>query len=251
MDLKGGESIVAKIGDGSHDLTIEAYMLNYLRAHSDLPVPEVYHAEADLLLMEYVAGETSWDHASLAHLGKLVANCHQNTAPEYGLERDTLIGPLHQPNPPTSSWIEFFREHRLRYIIGLARQSGELPAEMEARLQKISARLERFLIEPEGPALIHGDMWRTNVIVRQGRVAGIIDPAIYYAHSEMELAYMTLFDKLSDAFFAAYCDIKPIDAEFFSSRRHIYGLYPLLIHLIIFGGRYLQPIDDTLTRFGY
>ena len=57
VELDKGESVVAKIGDGGHDLTIEAYMLRYLREHSGLPVPEVLHDEPSLLLMEFVEGQ--------------------------------------------------------------------------------------------------------------------------------------------------------------------------------------------------
>ena len=56
VDLDSGESVVAKVGDGGHDLTIEAYMLRYLRERSGMPVPEVLYDEPSLLLMEYVAG---------------------------------------------------------------------------------------------------------------------------------------------------------------------------------------------------
>ena len=251
LDLHDGESIVAKVGAGSHDLTIEAFMLAYLRTHSELPVPDVFHSEADLLLMQYIDGRNRWDNTSLAHLGTLLANCHQISAPEYGLERDTLIGPLHQPNASSSSWISFFREQRLKYIMSLACQSGALPAELITRLQRLAENVERFLIEPEQPSLIHGDMWRTNVIVRDCHVVGILDPAIYYAHNEMELAYMTLFDNLSEEFFVSYRTIKTIDSEFFSVRRHVYNLYPLLIHLIIFGPKYIRPIDENLKRLGF
>ena len=101
-----------------------------------------------------------------------------------------------------------------------------------------------------GPALIHGDMWRTNIITSGGRVVGIIDPALYYAHNEMELAYMALFDGVGAEFFDAYGAALPIDAEFFSVRRHIYNLYPLLVHLIIFGRKYLPHLDETLNRVG-
>ena len=242
---------MAKVGDGSHDLRIEGYMLRYLREHSPLPVPEALNEASDLLLMEYIAGESELDDGSLRHLGELMAALHEVSAPRFGLERDTLIGPLHQPNPKSDSWIDFFRERRLRYMVGVARESGQLPGEMELRLLRMADGLDKFLIEPAQPSLIHGDMWRTNVLVRDGRVAGIIDPALYYAHNEMELAYMTLFDGTGAAFFEAYQAHIPIDQEFHDARRHVYNLYPLLVHVTIFGAKYLPPLDTTLTRFGY
>ena len=52
-----GSTMVAKIGNGSHDLSIEGFMLAYLREHSRLPVPHVFYADADMLLMQYIEGE--------------------------------------------------------------------------------------------------------------------------------------------------------------------------------------------------
>ena len=37
VDFASACQLVAKIGDGSHDLRIEGYMLRYLREHSALP----------------------------------------------------------------------------------------------------------------------------------------------------------------------------------------------------------------------
>ena len=251
VDFASGEPLVAKVGDGSHDLRIEAYMLRYLRQHSPLPVPEVLHEEPNLLLMQHIAGAESLGPASLRHLGQLLAACHRVRGHSFGLERATLIGPLHQPNPPTDSWIEFFREQRLLTMTGLARAAGELPAALEERLLRIADSLQDFLIEPAYPALIHGDMWRTNIIVRDGRIAGIIDPALYYAHNEVELAYMALFDGVGDEFFRSYHELLSIDSQFWETRRHIYNLYPLLVHLIIFGQKYIQPLENSLARFGF
>ena len=251
LTLADGERLVAKIGDGSHDLRTEAFMLRYLRDRSALPVPAVHHAASDLLLMQYIDGATGLQDDSRRHLGELMAACHQISAAAYGLERDTLTGPIRQPNGWNDAWIAFFREQRLLYMLGVARESGHLPAEMEGRLLRFSESLDRWLHEPGRPALVHGDLWRENILTRDGRVVGIIDPALHYAHYEVELAYMSLFDGVGAAFFEAYNAISPIDADFFSTRRHIYNLYPLLTHVAIFGARYLRHVDEALKRFGY
>ena len=251
IDLADGAPLVAKVGDGGHDLRIEAWMLRYLREQSPLPAPAVLYADANLLIMEFIEGESQWNTPSLRHLGELVAQCHLVSADEYGLERDTLTGPLPQPNARSRSWIDFFRERRLLFMAGLARESGNLPSELDSRLRRIADALEDFLIEPAQPALIHGDIWRTNVLVSGGRISGIIDPALYYAHNEIELAYMTLFEGVGAECFEAYQATIPIDDDFFRARRHIYNLYPLLTHVTLFGEKYLQPLHESLARFGY
>ena len=62
-----------------------------------------------------------------------------------------MTGPIRQPNRQMKSWIAFFREQRLLYMIGIARASGHLPAALERRLFHLAEHLEQFLIEPRSP----------------------------------------------------------------------------------------------------
>ena len=87
--------------------------------------------------------------------------------------------------------------------------------------------------------------------MREGRIAGFVDPAIYYADAEIGLAFSTLFSTFSDAFFARYGEIRPMRPGFFEERRDIYNLYPLLVHARLFGGHYASSGERTLKRFGY
>jgi hypothetical protein len=43
----------------------------------------------------------------------------------------------------------------------------------------------------------------------------------------------------------------PIPAGFFEERRDIYNLYPLLVHVRLFGGGYVGQVGRILERFGY
>ena len=96
IDLDDGSRVVVKAGG---DLSLEAYMLRYLRAHSRLPVPAVIHAEDDLLVLEFVETSGHLDDAAERHAADLLAELHEITQPRFGHERDTLIGPLPLPNP--------------------------------------------------------------------------------------------------------------------------------------------------------
>ena len=113
----------------------------------------------------------------------------------------------------------------------------------------MAGRLGRWIDEPDQPGLIHGDCWGGNVLCRRGRVAAFIDPAIYYADPDMELAFGTLFATFGPAFFRRYQDIRPLRPGFFEARRDLYNLYPLLVHVRLFGGTYLTGVERVLDRF--
>ncbi len=246
LDLADGRRLVAKTAGPDGTLDIEGYMLGYLA--DTVPVPGVVHAAPDLLLMDFIETSGGLDAAAQEHAADLLAALHGVTADAFGHERDTLIGPLAQPNPWTDSWIEFFRDQRLIYMGRLALESGRLPAETFARLEKFCAKLDAHIEEPPRPSLIHGDMWGGNILTRDGRIAAFIDPATHHADAEIELAFSTLFNTYGDPFFRRYAEHRPIAPGFFETRRDIYNLYPLLVHARLFGGHYAQSVDGILRR---
>ena len=250
-DLEEGATLVAKVDrNGESHLEREAYMLRYLREMSDLPVPKVYHGSEKLLLMQFIEGSSRFTEGAERHAAELLAGLHGITADSYGHERDTLIGALDQPNPPTKSWAEFFRDHRLLYVALVAHEAGRLPVEDLLRVERLSEKLDELIEDPNPPALIHGDVWSANVLAREDRITAFLDPALYYADPEIELAFISLFDSFGNTFLERYAEIRGIDRTFFETRRDLYNLYPLLVHTYYFGGGYLNSVRNTLDRFG-
>ena len=251
VDLADGTIVVAKVDrEGTSHLEREAYMLRYLAAESELPVPEVYHGSETLLLMEFVEGSSRLSAGAERHAAELLAGLHGSTVGAYGHERDTLIGSLNQPNPWTESWVEFFREQRLLYLARVAHGAGRLPAEDLKRLERLGDQLDDHLEEPGRPSLIHGDVWSANVLAKGDRITAFLDPAIYHADPEIELAFISLFNSFGDSFFERYAEIRSIRPSFFEGRRDLYNLYPLLVHVYFFGGGYLDSVRSILRRFG-
>jgi len=107
------------------------------------------------------------------------------------------------------------------------------------------------LIEPAKPSLIHGDAWTGNILALNDQIIGFLDPAIYFADAEIELAFTTLFGTFGDSFFGRYEEIRPIEPGFLEARLDIYNLYPLLVHVRLFGGSYVSSVERVLKRFGF
>ena len=250
VTLADGRTIVAKAGDAGSGLDLEGCMLEYLRQHGGLPVPDVLYADDGLLLMSCLEAAGGISSGAQTEAADLVAALHDVSAEAFGFDRATVIGGLHQPNPETASWIDFFRDHRLLYMGRQALDSGRLPATLMERLEKLAAKLGEWIDTRGAPSLIHGDMWTGNVLCNHGRISGFVDPAIYYADAEIELAFSTLFGTFGDAFFGRYRKHRPIRPGFFEERVDLYNLYPLLVHVRLFGGSYVGSVDRTLNRFG-
>jgi fructosamine-3-kinase len=255
----------ARLADGRHlavkaraaseghrpDLRLEAYMLGELARRSELPVPRVRYAEPSLLVMDFIETDGSGiGESAERHAGELIARLHATPREAFGYERDTLIGPLPQPNPVSQRWVSFFRDQRLLFMAHAAHREGALPAAMLGRIERFSERIGDYLVEPAFPSLLHGDLWTGNVLVKGGSIAGFVDPAISCGHPEIELAFATLFGTFGAPFFAAYESLMPLEAGFHELRRDLYNLYPLLVHVRLFGAGYLAGIDRTLARLG-
>ncbi len=250
IDLTDGRTFVAKLGGAGSGLALEGFMLRYLAEHSPLPVPAVVDADDDLLVMDYLPSGGRLDAAAQIHAADHVAALHEITGPSFGFACNTVIGGLTQPNPQAQSWVEFFRDQRLMYMAGEALRVGRLPGSIMSRVEKLAARLGDWIGEPAAPSLVHGDLWTGNVLCDSGRITGFVDPAIYHADPEIELAFSTLFGTFGDPFFARYRDHRPLAPGFFEERRDLYNLYPLLVHVRLFGGSYVSSVEQTLGKFG-
>lgn len=249
--LDDGRQLVAKVDEERTGLlAAEAFMLRYLAERTSLPVPAVWAAGDAVLLMEYIAGDSRFDDAAERHAAELLAALHDLTAPTFGFERDTLIGGLRQPNPTSESWLAFFAEQRLVYMANEAARAGRLPAATRARVERLAGQLDRWLAEPARPALIHGDVWTTNVLAGGGRITAFLDPALYFADPEIELAFIGLFGTFGGAFYCRYHELRPIAPGFFEERRDLYNLYPLLVHARLFGGSYVSQVERVLADYG-
>lgn len=252
VELESGATMVAKVDrECESHLQREAYMLRYLRERSGIPVPEVFYGSGTLLLMQFVEGDNRFSREAQRHAAELLAELHGLTAGAYGHECDTLIGSLEQPNPLIKSWVEFFRDQRLLYLARVAYDAARLPPEDLKRIERLAAKLHQLVEEPERPALIHGDVWSGNVLAKGDRITAFLDPAIYHADHEIELAFISLFNSFDKPFFERYREIRGIKTGFFERRRDLYNLYPLLVHVYFFGGNYLDAVRSILRRFGF
>lgn len=248
VHLADGTVVVKRDEGPAPQLELEAKMLRYL-ADTPLPVPEVYYADARLLVLEDLPGSSVFDAAAEIHAAELLAALHEHRAEAYGFPYDTLIGSLAQVNTPSASWSSFFREHRLLAMTEQAYGAGRLPDHLRERLLTLAARLGEELDEPAHPSLVHGDVWSGNVLALGGRITGFLDPALYYADAEVELAFITLFSTFGKAFFDRYRKMRPLRPGY-ERRFAIYNLYPLLVHVRLFGGGYVASFEATLRRLG-
>lgn len=228
----------------------EAEGLTLLRSRTSLVVPGVTHVgvagEWQFLLMEFIEeGDRGGEYWS--GFGSGLAGVHRFESRPFGLEHDNYIGILKQSNTQSLSWIEFFVEQRLRPQLKLAVDEGKAGSVIVNRFEALFTRLSVLLPE-EKPSLLHGDLWGGNQITTSDGRPCLIDPAVYYGNREVDLAMTQLFGGFDVSYLYSYNEVHPL-LPGFQERVPIYNLYPLLVHVNLFGGGYLSQVKSVLEKF--
>lgn len=228
----------------------EARGLDLLREANVIRVPEVINwgrrDGQDYLVLENIEyTKPNFDYWEM--LGEKIAALHRNTDEKFGLNFDNYIGSLRQNNEQKSDWMSFFIEKRLNLQAGLAYYNELISKELYDKFQQFYKVLPDLL--PNEPAsLLHGDLWTGNVITNNDGEPTLIDPAVYYGNREMEIAFTTLFGGFDKRFYDTYNESFPLQPRF-DMRVPIYNIYPLLVHVNLFGTSYLPPVIRTLNKY--
>jgi fructosamine-3-kinase len=182
-------------------------------------------------------------------LGRGLAELHRATAAQFGFGHDNYCGATPQPNSWEDDWITFYREHRLRHQLELAARNRSVSRRDRRDYESLLDRLDTLLgIDPEPPALIHGDLWSGNLHVAPDGLPGLIDPAAYYGHREAELGMMSLFGGFSQRVYDAYDEAYSLQPGW-RERLPLYELYHVMNHYNLFGGHYASQAFAIVRRF--
>jgi len=196
------------------------------------------------LIMDYIeqGSELNW-----AVFGEKLAQLHQIQEKYFGLDHNNYIGSLKQINQECGAWSEFYTNHRLIALTAKARDQGLFEKKHCNWVENLCQRLDE-LIPACRPSLIHGDLWSGNLLIDTSGHPVLIDPAVYYGHPEMDWAMLSLFGSYPVEALDHYQNLHPLEKGL-NERKDIHQLYPLMVHLILFGKGYLNGVESTLKKY--
>ncbi len=228
----------------------EAIGLQLLSETNTIIVPktiaEGFYNDTSFLILEHIE-EGAKTPLFWEKFGQQLAQLHKTEYSSFGLHQDNYIGSIPQKNDFKDNWVDFFIECRLYPLSKQAYEKGLL------NIEHLEAFIELYrelpsLLPKEKPSLVHGDLWSGNFLCNTKGNPVLIDPAIYYGNREMEIAFTKLFGGFDSKFYSSYQEAFPLETGF-TERVDIYNLYPLLVHLLLFGKSYLGQIEATLIQF--
>lgn len=228
----------------------EAEGLAVLSKATDLLVPQVLLSQkvdnAAFLLMEFVDAAAKSPHF-WEDFGRGLAHLHRQSSDEgFGWKNNNYIGILQQENAWQSNWADFFIANRLMVQEKMAREQGLIDESVSKMLSKLYAKMDQ-IFPKERPSLLHGDLWSGNFLADSKGNPALIDPAVYYGHREMDVAMSLLFGGFQKEFYRAYQESWPLEKAW-ERRVDICNLYPLLVHVNLFGSSYASRLKSLLKQ---
>ena len=216
--------------------------LKVLKDTNTIRIPNVLCFDDDFLILEFIPPSNP-NNAFWEVFGQKLALMHKQTHSKFGLDFDNYIGSLYQDNTQNKNWTEFFIQNRLQAQLSIGNFSGTLLSDFDKLFQKLPN-----LFPNEKPALLHGDLWSGNFLAKNGDTPMLIDPAIYYGNREMDIAMSKLFGGFNSDFYFAYNESRPLENGW-EERIQICNLYPLLVHVNLFGGAYINQMKNILSYY--
>jgi len=180
-------------------------------------------------------------------IGRTLARIHLVKGRRFGHERQGYFGSLYQDNRPMPGWLSFYSERRLwPYLIG-AIDSGHMPVEAIRLVERLIRRLPELDIPDAAPTLLHGDAQQNNFI-STAVSAFAVDPAVYYGHPEMDLAYVDFFEPVPGDLFAGYRELLPIEPGF-AERRELWRIAAYLAIVQASGPGELGKLIEAVRKY--
>jgi len=202
--------------------------------------------DESFLVLEWIETRKPTEKAS-EQLGRELAEMHKNKASYFGFENDNYMGSLTQSNKKHDTWNSFYIEERLQPMVKIAFDKRLLNKVDVQNFEKLYSKLNR-LFKEEPSSLIHGDLWGGNYLISTEEKPYLIDPAVSYGNREFDIAMTTLFGGFSESFYAAYHESFPLNKGW-NERIDLWNLYPLLLHLNLFGAGYLEQIREGVEEY--
>lgn len=237
--------------DALEIFTAEKKGLQAIEETATIAVPKVHHADVyankAFLLMDYVESKSANANEYKA-LGTHLAKLHLNHKDKFGFTSDNFIGSLPQSNTQHFEWASFYWQERIAPQLKMAKQKKLLnTSEMVSEHTAISV-FEELLGKDLKPSILHGDLWAGNYLIATDGTPYLIDPAVYYGHSMVDIAMSKLFGGFGNEFYTAYHEIIP-KTNNYNAQIDLYQLYFLLAHLNMFGQSYYGSVASILKRY--
>ena len=211
--------------------------------------PNIINYSNNLLIMSFINNDDDQPNKTNDDLLNNIISLHSNKSENYGFSFDTQIGGLRQINFSSKNWLEFYRDKRLGYIFDLVNKNQPMDETINTKIDLLIKKIENFIPNKPISSLLHGDLWEGNILFKNKKFVGFIDPGSFYGHNELEVSYLRWFNPkfIDENFLDKYSDRIKID-KYYLEYEPIYQLYYSLLNVYLWDRSYIEDVRKLLEK---
>ena len=211
--------------------------------------PEVVKFNKYYLIINYINNDKDKPNSTNEDFLESIIKIHKVSNKKYGFDFSTQIGGLEQVNDFKDSWTNFFTETRLNPMFELANKNEDMGNFINNKINYLINNIENFIPNNPPPLLLHGDMWEGNILFKEKKFVGFIDPGSFFGHNEMEVAYLRWFNPVfvDSKFLDKYNDKIKLDKNYLLYEP-IYQLYYALSNVALWDKFYIKETKRLLKK---
>ncbi len=227
----------------------EADNILFLNSHNFNFFPKIINNNNKFLIMSFIDNNNNLPIKTNDDLLGAILSLHSKRSNSYGFNFDTQIGGLMQSNSNSKNWVEFYGDKRLHYIFDLINKNRPMDKAINTKIELLLKKIDNFIPKKPKPSLLHGDLWEGNILFKNKKFSGFIDPGSFYGHNELEVSYLRWFNpKFIDRnFLDKYNDHISID-KYYINYEPVYQLYYSLLNVYLWDRGYIENVRGLLDK---